>query len=71
MLMIRTLHQIANHRHIRGFRGCPTSTGLSLERVENRRIFLEGLLLLNRKIHREWLNAAWMRHASWRHMGQI
>jgi hypothetical protein len=63
MLMIQTLHQIATQSHIMGFRGCPTSTGISLAHVENRSKRLKGLLLLNRKIHREWLNAAWKRHA--------
>jgi len=64
MLTIRTLHQLATPRHIRGFRGCPTSTGLSLARLESRRIFLERLLLINRQIHRAWLNSAWEKHAS-------
>lgn len=63
MLTLRTLHSLRTHRNVKGFRISRTSTGLSLSHVEQRRLYLESIALMNRQIQRAWLADGWQRHA--------
>ncbi|MEK6737543.1 MAG: hypothetical protein AABY74_02615 [Planctomycetota bacterium] len=59
MLSIKTSGSIRTMRNIKGYRSCPTSTGISLWDVDTERLLREEMRLLQRKVRRWWLNEQW------------
>ncbi len=59
MLSIKTSGHIHTMRNIKSYRSCLTSTGISLCDVDTEKLLREEMWLLQRKMHRWWLNEQW------------
>lgn len=59
MVTIRTAAHIPGARHLRGFRSCPTSTGLSTARLDCDRKASAEAARANREARRAWLARGW------------
>jgi len=64
MINIKTLKQIRTMRHLKGYRSCRTTTGVSMEHLDRGRIYNEEMRLVNRELRRQWLEEAWKIHLS-------
>jgi hypothetical protein len=64
MLTIFNSNHIPTNRCVTGHRGCRTHTGFFLGAGETRRVRQESIVLVNRRLRRQWLEEAWESHLS-------
>ena len=62
MLTIRNSDQMRTMRNVKSYRSSRTSTGVSRELAERRRLFQEEAALAQREWRRRWLAQGWGEH---------
>lgn len=65
MLMLKSSATIRTNRHLTSLRGSRASTGPPMRHVEERRMCLERIKLINKQMHRLWVNEQWAAHFEW------
>ena len=59
MLTLKSSAQVRTSRHVRGFRSCANSTGISVEHLDRARLQRESAGLAATEARRLWLKHAW------------
>lgn len=62
MLSLKSSAHIPTNRHTRSFRSCRTGTGLPMRHVETRREYRQWTGLVNKQLHRLWIEEQWNEH---------
>ena len=62
MLTIKASQHLRTAGLLKGFRACPTSTGISRAPAARRRLCLEETALARREARRRWLAQGWQDH---------
>jgi hypothetical protein len=66
MHALKDASHIRTMRHGKGYRSCPTSTGLPMWGAELGRIYQEEVARCNREFRRRWLAGLWQNRGGWR-----